>query len=103
VVVKDMVKKNKPEPKAKEFPEIKKSISSYLKLEDGKISKEAILTVGAFVTSAAASAALLSKSVSAYHSNTTPHSNVAQVKYGNDVAIGQHSHHTSHANTHSSY
>jgi hypothetical protein len=97
-MVNTMVKKAK-----KEMPALKKNISSYLKLEEGKISKESLLTVGAFVTSAAASAALLSKTVSAQHTNAPTHDNNVDVKYQLDAAAGKHSHHGSHNNVHSSY
>ncbi len=85
------------------LPEIKRKISSYLTAEDGKITKESLLTVGAFVTSAAASAALLSKTVSAGHTNHPTHDNDLAVDYKQDTAIGKHSHHGSHNNVHSSY
>jgi hypothetical protein len=93
----------KPKEMPKVIPEIKKKISSYLKLEEGKISKDAVLTVGAFVTSAAASAALLAKTVSADHTNTPTHTNNANMEYTNDIAKGTHTHHGSHNNVHSSY
>ena len=87
------------------LPEIKKKISSYLSSEDGKITKESLLTVGAFVTSAAASAALLSKSVSAGHTNTPTHQNDLDMNYAqqSETAVGKHTHHGSHNNQHSSY
>ena len=91
------------------IPVIKKKISSYLSSEDGKITKEALLTVGAFVTSAAASAALLSKSVAAQHTNiaTPTHDNSIYSDYNSqlEVAKGGHTHHGSstHSNVHSSY
>ena len=66
-----------------------------------KITKEAILTVGAFVTSAAASVAILSKSVSAAHNNVASHTNNAIASYEQETAIGSHGHHGSHSNTHS--
>ena len=83
----------------KALPEIKKKISSYLTLEDGKITKEAIMTIGAFVTSAAASAAILSKAVSAGHTNKV----TVDYKQESEIAIGKHTHHSSHSNVHSSY
>jgi hypothetical protein len=90
-----------------EFPKIKKKISSYLKAEEGKITKESVLTVGAFITSAAASAALLSKTVNAATGHTSveggQHGNDVDLGYTNDVAVGNHTHHGSHLNQHSSY
>jgi hypothetical protein len=93
------------EKKKNAFPEIKKKISSYLTLEDGKITKESIMTIGAFVTSAAASAALLAKTASAGHTNKPLHGNTVEVRYNqeSEAAIGKHSHHGSHTNQHSSY
>lgn len=68
------------------LPEIKKKISSYLSLEDGKISKEAVIAVGAFVTSAAISTALLTKNAAASHDN------VVDINYNSATAVGTHTH-----------
>lgn len=106
------------------FPELKKKISSFLRKEDGKISKENLIKAGVIV----AASALLAKDVVAGHSScpvltqlkpvdTESHNQANIIKHSNTLSIGttasdisathnhaidnchsNHSSHTSHCN-----
>jgi hypothetical protein len=75
------------------LPKIKKSIKDYASSEDGKISKQSIIAMGAFIGSAAISGILNSRS-SVGHGNT--HTNNISLQVLNDRANGQHTHHASY-------
>jgi hypothetical protein len=71
------------------LPKIKKSIEDYAKNEDGKISKQAIIAMGAFLGSAAIKSHLTSA-----HGNN--HSNELSLQIINNRATGRHTHHASY-------
>jgi hypothetical protein len=50
---------------SKRFPRLKKKISDFLSEEDGKITKQALVSLGAFLSTGALGTALFSNSVSA--------------------------------------
>lgn len=79
------------------FPEIKKNITSFLMGEEGKISKQALLSGGAFLGTGILSAVLLAGNVSADHSNTLT------LDYATDTAQASHAHHSSAAHTSAGY
>ncbi len=82
------------------LPEIKKTIASFLLEEEGKITKQSALTLGA-VLGAAAIGTLASDIAEA----TTTHTNTYGVSWNAGDVKAEHSHHTSHAShsTHSSH
>ena len=82
-----------------DLPKIKKKISTYVKNEDGKIAKQSIIALGAFLGSALASTILTAPDVKAYSYYT--HANALDIKY-DGVATGTHSNHASHS-SHASY
>ncbi|MFH1849272.1 MAG: hypothetical protein ABH879_03735 [archaeon] len=65
------------------LPRIKKKLAAYVKSEKGKISKQSMVTVGAFIGTAAVAAALASKSVKA---------GVVTVAKSGNTAVGSHTH-----------
>jgi len=78
------------------IPQIKKKISAYVLGEEGKISKQSIITLGAFLGAAALGGVLTAKDAKA--EDVTTHHNELHFRYdpGDDQAIGAHSHHASH-------
>lgn len=92
--------------KKKNLPVIQKKISAYIMGEEGRISKQSLIAVGAFLGSAALSSILLSESVNADHSSHASHlTNALTLGYKGGEATGTHSHHASHGShdSHSSY
>jgi len=59
------------------MPKLKKKISSYLLEEDGRITKQSLLSLGAIVTGAAIGAALQSKEAKAIDLNAHQHSHLS--------------------------
>jgi len=86
----------------KNVPKLKKKISAYIMGEDGKISKQSLIAIGAFIGSAALSSLLLSDSVNAHSSHTSHGTNSLSISYSAGTATGTHNHHSSHG-SHSSY
>ena len=86
------------------LPELKKKVTSYLLSEEGKISKQSLMALGAFLGGAAISSILMADSVNAHSSSQTDHDNSLKFTYSaNDkAAIGKHNHHSSHG-SHDSY
>lgn len=91
------------------FPKIKKRVSSFLVGEDGKISKQALVSLGAFLGGGVLAGILMSKESSA-HSSHGQHDNSLALEYvdSTSTASAEHVHHVSHANhgshgSHSSY
>jgi hypothetical protein len=74
------------------IPEIKKSIKDYTMSEDSKISKQAIITMGAVLGSAALG--LMNSEDAVAHGNS--HTNNFSLQVINDRALGQHTHHASY-------
>jgi len=74
------------------FPKLKKKISAFISKEDGKITKQALLTLGTLLASAAA-VSIFAQDVAAWsHTNTlTP---FTYVESTHTVSIG-HFHHLS--------
>jgi hypothetical protein len=72
------------------FPKLKKKLSSFLLSEEGKISKQSLLTLGSFVSAAVIAGALATK-------QSAGHTNDITVSYqeAGKIAVGQHSHHNS--------
>ena len=75
------------------IPPIKKNISSFLLGEEGKISKQSLIKIGAFLGTAAISSALLVKSSLATHTNDL---DVNEASPGSSITA-EHSHHSSHS------
>lgn len=75
------------------IPKIKKKISTYLLSEEGKISKQALFTMGSFLGGAALGIALSAEEVEApiYHTNGL------SLSYSGGTATATHSHHASHS------
>lgn len=82
------------------IPEIKREISSFLVGEEGKISKQHILTIGAFL----ALSAFFTKETASTH---TPAGGGLSGSWnaGTKTVSGSHTHHASHSShsSHSSY
>ncbi|MCX6802533.1 MAG: hypothetical protein NT067_05495 [Candidatus Diapherotrites archaeon] len=78
-----------PKKKSKYIPEIKRAISSFLVEEKGSISKQKMLSVGAFLASI--SLLNLLPEVQAAHSN------YFSVGWSSGTMISKHGHHASHA------
>ena len=75
------------------LPKIKKSIKSYAMNEDGKISKQALITMGAFLGAAALTGIVNSKDAVS-HGNY--HTNHVTLNIIDNQANGQHTHHASY-------
>lgn len=78
-----------------ELPKIRRELSNFIRDEKAMMTKKNMLkagiALGAFMG--------LSTTVSGHHVNTvpTPHSNSLSLSYEDPEAVGQHSHHTQHA------
>lgn len=57
------------------IPQIKKKISSYLLEEDGRITKQSLLSLGAIMTGAALGMAISAKEANAHSHSHISHSN----------------------------
>lgn len=77
-------------------PKIKKKLSAYIMGEDGRIPKQVLLAMGAFLGSSVLSSILLSTDVQA---GTIYHGNTLTVNYtpASGLASATHSHHASHS------
>ncbi len=91
------------------FPKLKKKVTSYLLSEEGKISKQSLMALGAFLGGAAISSVLLAEDSTAAHSSHSSqgHSNSLSLGYveSSGTATGTHSHHANHSShsSHNSY
>lgn len=86
------------------IPKIKKKISTFLLSEEGKISKQSLLTMGVLLGGAAIGVSLNAKQVSAGIS----HGNSLSLGYSGSTATATHTHHANHSShgshgSHSSY
>ncbi len=75
------------------IPKIKKKLSNYLLSEEGKISKQALLTTGAFLAGATIGAVSSVQEVEA----GTSHSNSLSLSYSGGTATATHTHHANHS------
>ncbi len=75
------------------LPKIKKSIKGYALNEDGKISKQSLITMGALIGSGALTGVLKANDAVA-HGNS--HANQISLQVVNLKAIGRHVHHASY-------
>lgn len=71
------------------FPEIRKKLSSFLLCEDGKISKNSLLTLGSAISAVIIGGVLASKYAAAVHNN------VLSTTASQQQALAQHGHHVS--------
>ncbi|MFH1641597.1 MAG: hypothetical protein ABIC04_01725 [Nanoarchaeota archaeon] len=93
------------------IPKIKKKISNYLLSEEGKISKQALLTMGAFLGGAALGGILSSQESHAINYDNDPsngcndltiptssavHCNSLTLSYSAGTATATHAHHASY-------
>jgi len=76
------------------IPKIKKKLSNYLMSEEGKISKQALLTTGAFLAGATLGALSSTQEVNAV--DTTTHDNSLSLSYSGGTATATHTHHANH-------
>ena len=81
------------------LPQIRKSIFSFLLEEEGKVSKESLLKVGALVGTISA----LSNIVRATHQQNIAHSQVVSGTYAEPQIIATHSHYDPTHASHSSH
>lgn len=72
------------------FPKLKKKLSSFLLSEEGKISKQSLLTLGSFVSAAVIAGALATKQSAGHVDNLT-----VSYQAAGKIAVGTHSHHSS--------
>lgn len=73
------------------LPKLKKKISNYLLSEEGKISKQALLTMGAFLGGAA-----LGSVHSIPEAGAASHDNSLELSYSGGAATASHYHHSSY-------
>ena len=73
------------------IPKIQKKINSFLLSEEGKISKQSLLSLGAFMSAAVIGGILATKEAAAAHTNSL------DVSYADPTATGTHAHHSSHS------
>ncbi len=94
------------------LPTIKKKISAFLLKDDGKISKQSLLTIGAFLSSAVISSIISSEDVLAKRctivddpAQSYVHSNGINPVHNGKIHYVEHSHHGSHCShgSHGSY
>ena len=78
------------------IPQVKKDIYSFLSEEDGRITKQALLTVGSLLGFGALATIIGSNPVMASHSNSMT------LAHTGTYASGTHQHHSTH-NTHSTH
>jgi hypothetical protein len=80
------------------FPKFKKKISDFVSQEEGKITKQSALALGAFVFGAVVSSI---KNVEAHHSHGNSYNSWAWNSGNGDFSV-KHAHHSSHS-THSTH
>jgi hypothetical protein len=71
------------------IPKIKKKLTSFLLSEEGKISKQSLLSLGSFISAAVIGGVLATKQAAATHVNDLT------VTYSSPTATGVHTHHGS--------
>jgi len=75
------------------IPKIKRKLSAYIMGEEGRISKQALLAMGAFLGSGVLASILLSDDVQAQVTHTE---NTLSVSYDAGWATATHGHHASY-------
>lgn len=75
-----------------QIPKLKKKISSFLKKEDGRISKENLIKTGLLVGAVGIGAIMATSGASA----VIEHTNNLGVSYDGYSVVGTHGHHASH-------
>jgi len=98
----------------KKFPKVKETVASYIMSEEGKITKQSLITMGAFMGGAALAAFLEAEDVSAqepvckeyflggdrcggnYQCGPGHHCNALDVHFENDQVRGHHANHSSY-------
>ena len=86
-----------------EIPKLKKNISAYLGGEEGKISKQSLVSMAAFISAAAVAGVISSKEVAAGHTNISTHTNQLGVSMSGDQAVGNHNNALNHQNFHTNH
>ena len=81
------------------LPSIRKTVSSFLLEEEGKISKQSLLKVGAAIGSISAMAGI----ASAAHSQNIAHSQAVSLGYSANTITATHSHYDPAHSSHSSH
>jgi hypothetical protein len=71
------------------IPKVKKKITGFLLSEEGKISKQSLLSLGSFISAAVIGGVLATKEAAAQHTNEL------SVSYSDGTATGTHVHHNS--------
>jgi hypothetical protein len=85
--------------KISKFPRLRKKISAFIMGEDGRISKQNLMALGALLGTATLATVLLSGKAAAYTSSTcTNHTNTISVSVGADGVSATHSHNITHSN-----
>jgi len=77
------------------FPVLKKKLSSFVRCEEGKISKDSIVYVGSIAAAFAVGAALSSKEAAA-HNHVCTHTNNLEIRFANSQLTAIHSHSVAH-------
>lgn len=77
------------------LPKLKKRITSFLVGEEGKISKQSLLSLGAFIGTGVLGGILAAKDASAQ----TYHTNSLSLSYSGGTATATHGHHSSHSSS----
>jgi len=83
------------------LPKLKKSLTSFLLSEEGRIPKQSLLSIGSFMSAAVIGGVLASKQAAAAHVNNihfTVSSGEITAEHGHHQSHGSHSSHSSHSN-----
>jgi|GEM_PF-887849 len=83
----------------KSLPSIRKTITSFLLEEEGKVSKESLLKIGALVGAVSA----MSRVANAAHSQNVAHSQATSISYVGSTITATHSHYDPAHSSHSSH
>ena len=82
------------------IPQVKKRIATYIRSEEGKISKQSLISVGAFMGGAAIASILAAKEAAAGHHNFWTHDNDVSIVGISKGAQGTHDHDEKHTDYH---
>lgn len=82
------------------IPKVKKKVSAFIRSEEGRISKQSLMAVGAFLGGAALAGVLAAKEVAAGHVDSWKHNSAVQAEKEVDIVVGSHKSSKLHSNYH---
>lgn len=82
------------------IPRIKKKVSTYIRSEEGRISKQSLVSIGALLGGAAIAGILAAKEVAAGHEDFWKHDSLVRAEKNIEAVTGAHESSKAHTNYH---